>query len=204
MADKTTYIKIDRNILSWGWYKSPKILSVFIWLIIRANIKKIRFEKDVVPRGSLVTSNAHIAEECGLTIDNVRVALANLESTGEITRERRNKYQIITVVNYEAYQSGIIKSGHQIPIKSQSNPDQIPIKSQQYKNKRIKEWEERKKEKGRSAPDSPSGIPERGTNEFRRMSHILLGKDEGTVDDIPFSYRDQFKTFADYWGYKNQ
>ena len=160
MADKTTYIKIDRNILSWGWYKNPKVLSVFIWLIIRANIKKSRFEKDTVPRGSLVTSNAHIAEECGLTIDNVRTALANLESTGEITRERRNKYQIITIVNYEAYQSGIIKSGYQIPIKSQSNPEQVPIKSQQYKNIRIKEWEERKKE-GTSGEPYPCGAAEK-------------------------------------------
>ena len=137
MADKTTFIKLDRNIIHWGWYKNPKVLSVFIWLIIRANIKKSRFEKDIIERGSLVTSNAHISEECGLTIDNVRTALANLEETGEIVRQRRNRYQIITVVNYEHYQSDIRKSAYQIPInpdiKSQSNPNQIPT-NKEYKN----------------------------------------------------------------------
>lgn len=133
MAEKTTFIKIDRNIIHWGWFKNPKVLSVFIWLLIRANIKRCRFEKDIIMRGSLVTSNAHIAEECGLTIDNVRTALASLEATGEITRQRRNRYQIITVVNYDQYQSDIRKTGHQIPIKSQSSPNQIPT-IKEYKN----------------------------------------------------------------------
>ena len=44
MADKTTFIKLDRNIIYWRWYKNPKMLSVFIWLLVKANIKEGHFE----------------------------------------------------------------------------------------------------------------------------------------------------------------
>lgn len=64
----------------------------------------------------------------------------------------------------------------------------------QEKYKKRQERQERNK-KGRSAPDSPSG---------RNDSHLRLGPDEGTVDDIPELYRKMFSSFADYWRYRNQ
>lgn len=199
MADKTTYIKLDRNILQWRWFKSSKVLHVFMWLLIRANIKEGHFEKDVVPRGSVVSSNAHIAESCGLTIDNVRTALANLEETGEITRIIRNRYQLITIVKYDDYQSDIINLTGQIPtnrhVKSQANPN----------NQRKKEEKKERKEEDGEFFDSPTGRVKRGTDEFRNQSHLLLKPDEGTADDIPERYRAMCdNNFAIYWGMRNQ
>lgn len=207
MADKTTFIKIDRNILNWRWFRNPRILSVFIWLLLKANIKDGSFEKETIPRGSLVTSNAHIAEGCGLTISNVRTALENLESTGEIERTVKNHYQIITVKNYELYQSGISKSIGQLASNLDGNLDSnsqatlIATRNNQ-RNKEYKEWKEGEKRNGRSAPDAPSE-PKRGTDAFRAKSHLLLKKDEGTLDDIPIEYRNgkygSYTNFADYW-----
>jgi len=205
MADKTTFIKIDRNIINWRWFTNPKILSVFVWLLVKANVKKSHFEKDTIDRGSLVTSNAHIAEGCGITIQNVRTALANLEETGEISRINRNHYQIITINNYENYQSAIIKSTEQLTSNhdgnSQATNKQLTT-IKEYKNKRIKE---RKKGEDESLFfDSPNGRVKRGTDEFRRVSHLVLGEDEGTVDDIPLIYREQFNNFAEYKRFRTQ
>jgi len=199
MADKTTYIKLDRNIIRWGWFQSPKIVSVFIWLLVKANIKDGHFQKDVIHRGSLATSNAHIAEGCGLTVDNVRTALANLESTGEITRSLRNHYQIITIVNYESYQSDIIKSRYQIP----SNPDG---KSQATamanpNNQRIKEYKNGKKEKNKEKHTSPS--PLNGGGDVPKAM-LMKPPEEGTYDDIPEECREYFKTYAEYWGFRHR
>lgn len=205
MADKSTYIKLDRNILQWRWFKNSKVLHVFMWLLIRANIKEGHFEKDIVPRGSVVSSNAHIAEACGLTIDNVRTALANLEETGEITRKIRNRYQLITIVKYDDYQSDITNLPCQIP----SNPD---VKSQSTamsnpNNQRIKEGKkERKKENGDGDFfETPYGKLKRGTDAFRNKSHLLLKPEEGTADDIPERYREICdNNFAVYWGMRHQ
>ena len=136
MADRSTYIKLDRNIINWRWFGNSTILSVFIWLLVKANIKEGHFERETVKRGSLVTSNAHIAESCGLTISKVRTALMSLEQTGEIVRNIRNHYQIITIVNYEMYQSDRSKSTYQIAsnLDSRSQADR--------NNQRIKELSE--------------------------------------------------------------
>lgn len=195
MADRTTYIKIDRNIVRWGWFQSPNILTVFIWLLVKANIREAKFEKETISRGSLATSNAHIAEECGMTVSKVRTALANLESTGEITRISRNHYQIITINNYENYQSDLSKSAYQIATnldgKSQANRN----------NQRIKEYKNGKKEKNKEKTPSPSPLD--GGGDVAKATR-LKPVDEGTVDDIPAEYRDFCKTYEDYWRFRNR
>ena len=205
MADKSTFIKLDRNILYWRWFQNSKILHVFLWLLLKANIKDGFFEKDTIQRGSLATSNASIAQGCGLTIDNVRTALANLEETGEITRKSRNHYQVITINNYELYQSAIGKSGGQIPSntdgKSQATAIANPNNQRIYKNG--KNGKKEKEEDG-LVFDSPIGKVKRGTDAFRSVSHLILKPEEGTVDDIPMIYRDQHKTFAEYSRSRNQ
>lgn len=183
MADKTTFVKIDRNIIEWRWFKDSKVLHVFLWLLIKANIKEGHFKRDGIKRGSLATSNAHIAEGCGLTISNVRTALAALEETGEITRIIRNHYQVISVVNYESYQSDRSKTEGQLATNldgnSQATRKQLAT-IKEYKNKRM----ERKKE-GSLRSDSPSGAK--------------------TLDDIPEMYRDMgFKTYDEYLAWRNQ
>ena len=199
MADKSTFIKIDRNIVNWRWFQNSKILSVFIWLLIKANIKEGHFEKDIVHRGSLVTSNAHIAEGCGLTISNVRTALADLESTGEISRNIRNHYQLITINKYESYQDGISKTEyHDVP----KTIPQLAGNSQATRNNiRIKEYKNGKKEKNKEK--SPSTSPLSGGVDVPYASR-MKPIDEGTIDDIPVEYRDMCPTYPDYWRFRNR
>ena len=174
MAEKSTFIKIDRNITDWRWFRNPRILSVFLWLLIKANIKDGHFEKDTIKRGSLATSNASIADGCGLTIQNVRTALADLEETGEIKRIQRNHYQIVEIINYELYQSDSRKSIGQLTGNSQATNRQLTT-IKEYKNKRIKE----------KPPISPQG----GTT---------------PNGEIPEMYRDQFETYDEYMAWRNQ
>ena len=96
-------IILCNDFVEWKWFHNSKIVSVFLWLLMNANTDGQEFEKDYINRGSLVTNNMEIAYECGLTVQNVRTALANLEKTGDIRREKRNHYQIITINNFELF-----------------------------------------------------------------------------------------------------
>jgi len=96
-------IALTKDFLDFPWFHRPKTVHVFLYLLLMANVKTTYCGKDKIGRGSLVIKNWIIAQECGMTIQNVRTALHNLESTGEITRERRNKYQIITITDYDNY-----------------------------------------------------------------------------------------------------
>ena len=199
MADKTTFIKLDRNIINWRWFTSPKILSVFIWLLVKANVKEGHFQKDTIKRGSLITSNAHIAEGCGITIQNARTALADLESTGEISREVRNHYQIITIVNYEAYQSSHnkndIATNKQLTGNSQATNKQLTT-IKEYKNNK----NERKKEYNIAPlPFSIDDIvPEIDLDGYPDFEHMPCEAD-GTKRDIPPRVRKLF--YGDYGAY---
>ena len=98
------YVKIHRKILEWGWYKDINTFRLFIHMLLKANWKEGKFKGTTVPRGSFVSSYPHLAEECGLTINELRSALKHLKSTGEVTVRTNNKYSIFTVNNYCKYQ----------------------------------------------------------------------------------------------------
>ena len=55
--------------------------------------------------GQFITSLNHLSEELGFSFQQIRTAIKKLESTGEITSKSTNKYTIITVVNWENFQS---------------------------------------------------------------------------------------------------
>ena len=157
MRDAETWVKLNKNLLEWRWYKDVNTKAVFIHLLLTANYKDLDFENETIHRGELATSMGRLAESVGITYDQARTALKHLESTQEVTIKRRPKYLVISITNYDRYQG----SPNQIPIKSQSNPNQIPT-SKEYKNKRNKEY---------NPPISPLEEDE----EFQRQRRILWG-----------------------------
>lgn len=151
MAERTSYIKLDRNILRWRWWKDHNTVVVFLYLLLSANVTDHDFRGEIIHRGQVVTSIKSIASQADLSISKVRVALEHLKMTGEIASESTNRYQVITIVNYDKYQSVARKDA----VRSQPDRKQIASRSQRYKN--IKNDKNEKNEKGRSAPEPPSG-----------------------------------------------
>ena len=99
------YISLHRQIQSWEWYKNPNTAFLFIHLLLSANFTDTRFMGKKIRRGQVVTSLPSLANETGLSIQNVRTALKHLISTGEITDDSCRTYRIITVVKYNEYQT---------------------------------------------------------------------------------------------------
>ena len=144
------YIKIDRKITEWEWYKNLNTKVVFFHCLLKANWKDGKFEGKIIKRGSFVTSIKKLSLELCLTEDEVRTAIKHLISTGEITKQTTNKYSVITVSNYELYQDvpeQIPSNSQTIPIlfpnNSHSIPKQFPTIEEGKKIRR----EERKKER---------------------------------------------------------
>ena len=136
MAEKSTFVKFDRNLLKWRWFQHPKTLAVWIWLIMKANVEDHDFEKETIHRGEVATSRRRISADTGLTEREVRTALEHLKSTGEVSVRIRPKYQVISIPEYSKYQD--VPSGRASG-KSPSRVRQASGKSPQYKNVRSKE-----------------------------------------------------------------
>ena len=152
MADKSTFIKLDRNITKWRWYKNANTMRVFIHLLIEANITPYEFENVKIGRGELATSYDSIANTLNLTNQQVRTAIQHLKSTGEITVKRYPKFQVISIVGYNYYQD---KSTVKKTVNQQSFNNQSTINQQQLKN--IKNNKE-DKEEGCPSGVAPNGV----------------------------------------------
>lgn len=135
MAEKSTFIKLDRNIQNWRWYTDANTFRVFVHLLLNANVTEKGFMLDTITRGSLATSIGHIAGSVGITYEQCRTALKHLQLTNEITIKKRPKYIVISILNYNKYQD----KPTQNPNKTQTEPTQSPRKPQQSKNGRSKE-----------------------------------------------------------------
>lgn len=130
MAEKNVngFVTLDRTILQWRWYTVPSTAHLFIYLILRANHEDRDFRGITVHRGELVSSMQHISTDTGLTVNQVRTALKHLISTNEITSTSTNRYTLISIVNYDIYQSSITNRSTN---KAQTKHKQITNKSQQ-------------------------------------------------------------------------
>ncbi len=98
------WIKLHSKLLNWEWYKDQNTKDLFIHCLLKANWKTARFEGIEIKRGSFVTSYQKLANELGLSKQEIRTALKHLNSTQEITQSQHRKFTVITVLNYNMYQ----------------------------------------------------------------------------------------------------
>lgn len=133
------HIKVDRKILEWEWYLKPNTCHLFIHMLLKANWKDGKFQGIEIPRGSFATSYQRLANETGLSVRNVRTALDQLKSTGEVTVRRHSKFSVITIKNYCLYQS------------TDTVPDNHATSNRQTSDSQVTTIEEKKEvKKGRS------------------------------------------------------
>jgi hypothetical protein len=90
---------------SWEWYDDSKTVHVFLTLLLSANREDKEWKSRVIKRGQLVTGRKKLAATTGLSEQSVRTALGKLIATKEITINPTNKFTIITVVNWDTYQT---------------------------------------------------------------------------------------------------
>ena len=98
------FIKLHRSILSWEWYSDEITVRVFLHLLLNANWEDSKFKGYDIPRGSLVTSYASIANALNISVKNARTAINHLKTTGEVATKAASKFSIITIINWEKFQ----------------------------------------------------------------------------------------------------
>ena len=123
------FITLHRKLLSWEWYKDSNTKDLFIHLLLSANFTDTRFLGKKIKRGQVVTSLSSLAEETGMSVQNVKTALKHLISTNEVTNISTDRYRIITVVKYDEYQSLTMSL-----TTCQQSPNKVLTKSQQHHN----------------------------------------------------------------------
>jgi hypothetical protein len=115
--DDAGYVRLWRKITEnpvWTTLEAP-VLKVMLAFLLKANWKPGvwydgRTQVDI-PRGAFITSYKKMAEFCNLSVKQIRSAFRHLEKLGFAAYTRARKWTMVTVLNYEVYQTAIPKQG---------------------------------------------------------------------------------------------
>ena len=137
------FIKISRDILEWQWYDDANTFRVFVHLLLNANFEDKAYRGIDIKRGSCIIGRHQLAEDLGLSEQNVRTALNHLKSTNEITIKVTSKFSIVTICDFERWQGTDALTNQQIS----QQPNQQLTSNQPATNQQLTTPEEIKKER---------------------------------------------------------
>ena len=103
---KKGHIKIDRKLLEWGWYQDANTFRLFMHMLLTANWTESEFMGHKLMPGDLPVGRKALAGVLGLSEQEIRTSLKKLKKTGELTIKATNRFSIITLINWDVYQSG--------------------------------------------------------------------------------------------------
>lgn len=99
------YVKVHRKIMNWEWYKDVNTCRLFEHLLYKVNWTDKDWRGIHCERGQVITSIDTLSKETGLSHQQVRTALKHLISTSDVTSKMVSGMRVITVVNWDCYQS---------------------------------------------------------------------------------------------------
>lgn len=154
------WIKLHRSLLDWEWYSDMNVRVVFIHCLLKANCKDVKYKGKDILRGSFATGLELLSRETGLTIAQIRVTLNKLKMTSEITIQTSAEGSIISITNYDLYQSNDKQNDK--PIASETtNEQQTNDKPIASNNNNKNDKNDKNKEKDTivsKKKDKPSGL----------------------------------------------
>ncbi|MFD2600193.1 hypothetical protein ACFSQ3_14640 [Sphingobacterium corticis] len=208
MSSSQGWIKLHRSLLEWEWYKDLNTRSLFLHLLIRANHKDNRFQGNVVKRGQILTGINALSIETSLSVQQLRTSLKKLKSTNEITIESSSKNSVITVVNYDFYQTvDDDQQAEQQTNNKRSTSDQQTTNKRATTNKNEKNIKNEKKERREesikfdSAENKFSSTP---SNANLSLEDRKISFTEKLAAFTGVYSKDTLNEFYFYWTEKNE
>lgn len=124
------WIKIHRATLDHPLvFSSLALLGFWTYLLLKANHSENSFfigsTKVAVTKGQFVTGRKKMASECHVSEMKIERWLSVLESEQQIEQQKYNKYRIVTILNWKAYQDSEQQNEQQTNNKRTTNEQQM-------------------------------------------------------------------------------
>ena len=142
------WVKLYRKIEDWRWYKDAITFHLFIHLLLNVNYCPSANGENILGRGQIIVTRRSLTESTNISDRSIRTCIEKLQKSKEIliSQKATNRPHIITICNYDSYQSGFVPSNIQLTY-NQHTANMQPTHDQQtdniqvttYKNIRNKE-----------------------------------------------------------------
>jgi len=147
------FIKLHRKITDWEWYSDVNTCRLFLHLLLTAKFKDEKWRGIDIKRGQVLTGRMSLAKSTSLTESQIRTAISKLKSTNEISIKITSEFSIITLTNYDLYQSRSEINDQQndqplaekVSSQSPTNDQPIATDKQIQEEQELKRIEEEKK-----------------------------------------------------------
>lgn len=133
----TGYVNLFRSFINWEWFSVPNMVIIFIYCLLKANYKNKKWRGIDIKRGSFITSYDTISNDTNLSVRQIRTCLNRLEQTNEIKRKATSQYTMLTICNYDSYQSYKIIDDKQETNERQTNDKRTTTTKKDNKEKNI-------------------------------------------------------------------
>lgn len=186
------WIKLHRKLTDWEWYHDNNCTRVFLHLLLTVNRSASRYAGQEVPAGARVMGYPSLADECGLSVQQVRTVFSKLKSTGEITVKATPKFSIVSIANWEEHQADNRQDNSPATAEQQASNRQATGEQQHLKKGRRKEGENSSRA---STPKAVKGsrLPKDWTPSEKNISDAQA--QNLTTDEV----RHEADKFRDYW-----
>lgn len=144
--EKLGFVKLWRKVLKEAWYDQPSTVRLFTHLLLMCNHSEqykiiYRRREYTLKPGEYWSTVSRIAQQTGLTIQQIRTGISTLEITNTLTRRTSYQGTVFTLPSYTKYHQATND-----PTRGVTNAQQTPNKrltiEQENKNIRMKEEEE--------------------------------------------------------------
>jgi len=105
MSAMNGWVKLYRQFLDWEWAGDPKMVALFVRLLILASNRDTTWQGVELKRGEAVVGLHALSSASGVSVRGIRTCLSRLELSGEIIKKSTNKFTVLTICNYEKYQA---------------------------------------------------------------------------------------------------
>ena len=137
------FISLHRALLDSMIFSSQTGLKIWIWLLLKASFKKryvsLKIGKGettvTIERGQLLFGRYKAEEELCIDGSTIYKWIKKLEENGMILIQSNNQYSIITICNYDTYQSG--NATNEQPTNNQRTTNEQPTNNQRTHTIRI-------------------------------------------------------------------
>ena len=103
------WIKLHRKLLSNPIMKRPSWAWLWVVLLLKANHneKKMIWNDNIVivKEGQFITGRKELSKETGIPETTIERILDFLETGHQIGQQKKNKFRLITIVNWKEYQT---------------------------------------------------------------------------------------------------
>ncbi|HEH8071517.1 TPA: DnaD domain-containing protein [Staphylococcus aureus] len=206
----TGWISIDRSIQNHWLFKEKRTFSKFeawIYLLMEANHSKAKVpignQIVTVERGQRLTSILTLSDLFNWSRFKVKTFLDLLESDGMLEVKTTSKYTLITIVNYDFYQSEQGRNQHQNDIKPTSKQHQSNIKPTSKQHQSNINPTSKQHQTNTNNNDNKDNNEKNVNNEKKKAAAFDFFQDNGfgfitpyNLDDLNY-YLDSFENDSD-------